>query len=292
MGGSTLIEGVARVDLRVQEIERSLAFYRDVVGLEVVERAPERATVGSAGGLPLLTLTSTGVSEPADPTATGLFHVAIRFPTRAALGDALARMVDRSYRVGAGDHLVSEALYVDDPDGNGVELYWDRPREQWPAPAADAAVPMPSLPADLQSVMDEGRGAGAIGDPAPAGTDVGHVHLQVSDIEATTSFYTKELGLDLMMRLPGSASFFSSNGYHHHIGANTWRSRGGRPAERNRAGLDRILLSAAAEEIEELRSRLTASSGRSELHHDGNSLRVRDPDDITLQFVEAQTSAG
>jgi catechol 2,3-dioxygenase len=292
VGGSRLIEGVARVDLRVQEIERSLGFYHDVVGLEAIERAPERAMLGGAGGPPLLTLSSTGVSEPADPAATGLFHVAIRFPTRAALGDALARMVDRSYRVGAGDHLVSEALYVDDPDGNGVELYWDRPREQWPAPAPDAAVPMPSLPVDLQSVMDEGRGAGAIGDPAPAGTDVGHVHLQVSAIEAATSFYTTELGLDLTMRLPGSASFFSSNGYHHHIGANTWRSRGGRPAERNRAGLDRILLSAAAGEIEELRSRLAARPGRSELHHDGNSLTVQDPDDITLQFVEAQTFAG
>jgi catechol 2,3-dioxygenase len=287
-----LIQSVARVDLRVQEIERSLAFYRDVVGLEAVEVGPERARLGSAGGPPLLTLTSTGVSGPALPAATGLFHVALRFPTRAALGDVLARLIDRSYRVGAGDHLVSEALYVDDPDGNGVELYWDRPREQWPAPAADAAVPMPSLPVDVQSVMDEGRGAGAIGDPAPAGTDVGHVHLQVSAIEATTSFYTTELGLDLTMRLPGSASFFSSNGYHHHIGANTWRSRGGRPAERNRAGLDRVLLSAAAGEIEELRSRLADRPEWSEFHHDGNSLTVRDPDDITLEFVEARTSAG
>jgi catechol 2,3-dioxygenase len=288
--GSRLIEGVARVDLRVQEIERSLAFYRHVVGLEADEPASGRASLRSAGGPPLLTLTSTGVSEPANPAATGLFHVAIRFPTRAALGDVLARMIDRSYRVGAGDHLVSEALYVDDPDGNGVELYWDRPREQWPAPATDAAVPMPSLPVDLQSVMDEGRGAGAIGDLAPAGTDVGHVHLQVSAIEATTSFYTTELGLDLTMSLPGSAGFFSSNGYHHHIGANTWRSRGGRAAERKRAGLDRVSFAAPAKEIKELGSRLTAR-GRSEFHHDGGSLIVQDPDDITLQFVEAETSA-
>jgi catechol 2,3-dioxygenase len=283
--GSRLIEGVARIDLRVREIGRALSFYRDVIGLEAVEQTPVRASLRSAGGPYLLTLTSTGVSEPADPSATGLFHVAIRFPTRAALGDVLARTIERGYRVGAGDHLVSEALYVDDPDGNGVELYWDRPREQWPAPAADAAVPMPSLPVDLRSVMDEGRGSAAVGDMAPEGTDVGHVHLQVSDIEATSRFYVETLGLDLMMSLPGSAAFFSSNGYHHHIGANTWRSRGGRPPKRNRAGLDRVTLSAGAEEIDKLRSRLMPS-GRNDIDQEPGSLSVHDPDDITLQFVE------
>jgi catechol 2,3-dioxygenase len=127
---SRLIDRVARVDLRVQDVDRALMFYRDAVGLEVAERDGDRASLQSAGGAVIMKLDSRGVTAPADPQATGLFHTALRFPTRATLGDALARLAEARLRLGAGDHLVSEALYVDDPDGNGVELYWDRPVKQ------------------------------------------------------------------------------------------------------------------------------------------------------------------
>ena len=284
VGRSKLINRVERVDLRVRDVERASSFYRDVVGLEATEEAASRVSFRSPGGSSLLTLDEEGVSQPADHSATGLFHVAIRFPTRPALGDALARLVDAGYEIGAGDHLVSEALYIDDPDGNGVELYWDRPREQWPAPREDAAVPMPSLPVDLQSVMEDGQGAGAVGGVAPAGTDVGHVHLQVSDIASTTRFYIQELGLDLTMALPGSAGFFSSNGYHHHIGANSWRSRGGRPAAPQRAGLDKVVFAATDTELDSLRARLSMPA-REESHEGRASLVVNDPDGINLHFV-------
>jgi catechol 2,3-dioxygenase len=284
VGQSKLIDRVERVDLRVRDVERASSFYRDVVGLEATEEAASRVSFRSPGGSSLLTLDEEGVSQPADHSATGLFHVAIRFPTRPALGDALARLVDAGYEIGAGDHLVSEALYIDDPDGNGVELYWDRPREQWPAPREDAAVPMPSLPVDLQSVMEDGQGAGAVGGVAPAGTDVGHVHLQVSDIASTTRFYVQELGLDLTMALPGSAGFFSSNGYHHHIGANSWRSRGGRPAAPQRAGLDKVVFAAKDTELDSLRARLSMPA-REESHEGRASLVVNDPDGINLHFV-------
>lgn len=284
VGRSKLINRVERVDLRVRDVERASSFYRDVVGLEATEEAASRVSFRSPGGSSLLTLDEEGVSQPADHSATGLFHVAIRFPTRPALGDVLARLVDAGYEIGAGDHLVSEALYIDDPDGNGVELYWDRPREQWPAPREDAAVPMPSLPVDLQSVMEDGQGAGAVGGVAPAGTDVGHVHLQVSDIASTTRFYIQELGLDLTMALPGSAGFFSSNGYHHHIGANSWRSRGGRPAAPQRAGLDKVVFAAKDTELDSLRARLSMPA-REESHEGRASLVVNDPDGINLHFV-------
>lgn len=284
VGQSKLIDRVERVDLRVRDVERASSFYRDVVGLEAIEEAATRVSFRSPGGSSLLTLDEEGVSQPADHSATGLFHVAIRFPTRPALGDALARLVDAGYEIGAGDHLVSEALYIDDPDGNGVELYWDRPREQWPAPREDAAVPMPSLPVDLQSVMEDGQGAGAVGGVAPAGTDVGHVHLQVSDIASTSRFYVQELGLDLTMALPGSAGFFSSNGYHHHIGANSWRSRGGRPAAPQRAGLDKVVLAVTDTELDSLRARLSVPA-REESHEGRDSLVVNDPDGINLHFV-------
>jgi catechol 2,3-dioxygenase len=223
------------------------------------------------------------VTAPADPSATGLFHTAFRFPTRAALGDALARVAAARLGLGAGDHLVSEALYVDDPDGNGVELYWDRPGEQWPGPSRDALVPMATLPVDLDGLHREGRGPEAVGDAAPAGTDIGHVHLQVSCIDQTIAFYRDVLDLDLTARMGSSAGFFSSNGYHHNIGANTWRSRGAKREGKERAGLERVVFGVAnTTEMEALRTRLSAGGHR--WTGDGEDLAVLDPDEIELRF--------
>ena len=280
---SRLISRIARVDLRVQDVERALRFYCDVVGLGVVDRVDSEVLLGDGAADAFLRLDTGGVTRPAEPTATGLFHTAFRFPTRAALGDVLARLVAADYPVGAGDHLVSEALYVDDPDGNGVELYWDRPTEQWPAPTGEAIVPMATLPVDLDGLYRAGRGTEAVGEAAPAGTDIGHVHLQVSDIAQTVRFYGDVLGLDLTGRMGQSAGFFSSNGYHHHIGANTWRSHGAKPAPKDRAGLERVVFGVPdGNELEDLRSRLRTSA------HDftgsGSEVVARDGDDIELRF--------
>jgi catechol 2,3-dioxygenase len=284
IGKSRLISGIASVGLRVQDIDRALRFYRDVVGLEVAEGDGSDAALRSPGGDVFLTLESSGVNQPADPTATGLFHTAFRFPTRPDLGDALARLVDAGNEVGAGDHLVSEALYVDDPDGNGVELYWDRPVEEWPPPTAGMLVPMATLPVDLDGLLTSGRRREAVGEPAPAGTDIGHVHLQVSDIDATVRFYVEDLGLDLTAKIGRDAAFFSSHGYHHNIGANTWRSLGSKPAGRERAGLERVVLEVTdGNELERLRERLAGSENLSSTGDD--SLIVHDPDGIELQFV-------
>lgn len=281
---STLIDHIERVDLRVRDIDASLGFYRDVVGLQVVEQGPEEAMLGAPDGPAMLRLTSTGVTSPAERRATGLFHVAIRFPDRPSLGDALARLASAGYEIGAGDHLVSEALYIDDPDGNGVELYRDRPEEEWPEPEGDMIVPMATLPVDLDGVLGEGRGVDAVGQPAAQGTDIGHVHLQVSDVGATTDFYSKELGLDLTARLGGQAGFFSSNSYHHHIGANAWNSRHGSPAPRDHAGLERVVFVVSdVDEMEGLRLRL-AEYGRS-FEQSADELIVSDPDAIELRFV-------
>lgn len=286
IGRSRLINGIARVDLRVQDIGRALAFYRDVAGLQVVAQTNSEAELGSPGTDPFLVLRSDGVTAPADPSATGLFHTAFRFPTRTALGDALARLIDAGYEVGAGDHLVSEALYIDDPDGNGVELYWDRPVEQWPPPTNDMLVPMATLAVDLNGLLAAGSGRAAVGEPAPPGTDIGHVHLQVANIEPTIRFYATELGLDLTARMGRSAGFFSSFGYHHHIGANTWRSHGSEAAGRERAGLERVVFAVDDEdELNRLRERVpSAAGGSSEVSGDG--VLVHDPDDIELRFVK------
>ena len=282
---STLIQRIERVDLRVRDVETSLLFYRDVVGLEVVDQGPGHASLAAPGGPAFLHLTSEGVTRGADPRATGLFHIAIRFPNRPTLGDALARLAAAGMPVGAADHAVSEALYVSDPDGNGVELYYDRAVEEWPAPVPGALVPMVSLPVDLQRLLGDGRGADAVGEPAAAGTDMGHVHLQVADVERTVAFYSEDLGLDLTGRLGAEAGFFSSNGYHHHLGANSWQSRGGAPAPRDGAGLDRIVFSVAGEdELETARLRL-AEHGHATEGEPGRSLVVRDPDGVELHFV-------
>ncbi|HET7483422.1 MAG TPA: VOC family protein [Actinomycetota bacterium] len=272
------------MDLRVRSIDESLAFYRDVVGLEVAERSIESAALRSPGGAELLRLNSAGVTERAEKRATGLFHVAIRFPTRSALGDVLARLVAAGIEIGAGDHGVSEALYIDDPDGNGVELYWDRPEDQWPAPSEDMLVPMVTLPVDLQGVLDEGRGNDAVGRLAEAGTDVGHVHLQVSDVESTVRFYADEVGLDLVARMGGQAAFFSSNGYHHHIGANAWNSRGSGPATPSHAGLSRVVFGVDdVEQLERLRLRLE-EHGHRVSGAENESVMVSDPDGNELVF--------
>jgi catechol 2,3-dioxygenase len=281
---SNLIQGIGRVDLRVRDVDRAVAFYRDVVGLKVSEMGASRAELGSREGPAFLVLDSAGATEAADLHATGLFHTAFRFPKRVALGDALSRVVAAGLELGAGDHLVSEALYVDDPDGNGVELYWDRPVEQWPAPTDDALVPMATLPVDLDSLYREGSGPRAMDQEPVSGTDVGHVHLQVSDLERTIRFYADVLGLDLTARLGRGAGFFSSNGYHHNIGANSWRSRGSKAAAKSRAGLERVTFAVAErDQLEELGARLRrADVAYSE---DGAALVLWDPDGIELRFT-------
>jgi catechol 2,3-dioxygenase len=288
---SKLIDRIERVDLRVTDVDKSLTFYRDVVGLLVAARDADVATLAPPGGPAMLRLISTGVTMPADARATGLFHVAIRFPGKRELGDALARLVAAGYEIGAGDHGVSEALYIDDPDGNGIELYYDRPRAQWPAAEGDALVGMTTGPVDLQGLLDAGRGRAAVGAEASPGTDVGHVHLQVAEIERTVRFYVEELGLDLTQRFGGQAAFLSSNGYHHHIGANTWSSRGGPLAPRARAGLDRIVFAVADEDVlERARVRL-AEHGRSPTGDEGREVIVGDPDGIELHFVLRRPSS-
>ena len=281
---STLIKRIERVDLRVRDVDAALAFYADVAGLQVMSRDERRATLGDGDGPAFLWLDSTGVTEAADPYATGLFHTAFRFPTRAALGDVLTRVVAAGLEIGAGDHLVSEALYVDDPDSNGVEFYWDRPVEEWPPPTETMAIPMATLPVDLESLVQEGSGSDAAGSQAPAGTDVGHVHLQVSDLRATTRFYVTALGLDQTATLAGSAGFFSSNGYHHHIGTNIWRSRHGRSAPSHRAGLERVVFAVRSlDELTGLAACLRDGGHRAEEREVG-TLVVWDPDGIELVF--------
>ncbi len=237
------VTAVARVELRVDDLAAAVAFYRDVAGLAVAERDGERTALGAPGGPVLVALRADGVRGRAPRRATGLFHTALRYPTRAALGDALRRVAGSGVPLaGASDHGVSEALYLDDPAGNGVELYWDRPREAWPPPGPGARVGMFTRPLDLAGLAAQAEpGVGG------AGVDVGHVHLKVGHVEAAVAFATATLGLELTQRFGDQAAFLAADGYHHHVGVNTWLSRGAAPGPPNRAGLDRVVLVAPDE---------------------------------------------
>jgi catechol 2,3-dioxygenase len=215
-----VITAVKSVDLRVDDLDAATAFYRDVVGLEDPSR--------------LVRLTDEGVRAKAPRRASGLFHTAFRFPTRADLGDALRRAAP--YLTGASDHGVSEALYLDDPAGNGVELYWDRPREVWPND-------MFTAPLDLEDLARQAAG----GDRAPEGTDIGHVHLKVSSLPRAEGFWVGDLGFEIMHRYGDQASFIATGGYHHHVGLNTWMSRDAELAPPEAAGLDRVVFATDGE---------------------------------------------
>jgi catechol 2,3-dioxygenase len=214
------------VHLIVSDLDRSVAFYQDAIGLQVQALTDDQATLGTGEGVPVLVLAAEPGARPAGRHA-GLYHVALLYPSRDELARALQRLaVTRTPIDGASDHGVSEAIYLSDPDGNGLELYRDRPRDQWPPPANPGEkVGMYTAPLDLQALYDT-----VAQDPprrhAAPGLVVGHVHLHVNDLDAAVGFYTRELGLDVMTMYGDQAAFLSWDGYHHHVGLNTWRGVG------------------------------------------------------------------
>ena len=213
------------VRLMVSDLGRSRAFYEETLGLPATELENGDLAFGVGSGRPLVELRGDGSAPPLDRRATGLFHLAVLLPSRLDLAHALARLAETRWPLdGASDHLVSEALYLSDPDGNGIEIYRDRPREQWRR--VEGQLQMATLPLDLRSVADElGAGTGRQVQ-APAGTTIGHVHLQVSELEQIESFYAGLLGFDVMVRGYPGALFVSAGDYHHHLGLNTWQSAG------------------------------------------------------------------
>jgi catechol 2,3-dioxygenase len=235
---------IARVALRVSDLDRSIDWYGRVAGLALRDRSDGLAALGAPDNGPvLLELRAAERPGVAPRAAAGLFHTAFRYPTREALGAALARAVEgRESLTGASDHAVSEALYFDDPDGLGVELYRDRPREEWPPPRPGDKVFMTTEPLDADGVL-----AAAQGDlpDAAAGVDVGHVHLKVADVEQAVAFWTQEVGMEVMARYGADAAFIADAGYHHHIGANCWYSRGAALEPREGPGLDGVVIADA-----------------------------------------------
>jgi catechol 2,3-dioxygenase len=224
---------VGHVHLRVADLDRALGFYRNVLGFREAWRGGETVMLSADGSYPFaIGLTATG-DPPAPSRRCGLYHAAFLLPDRGALGRLLRRLVEHDIALdGASDHLVSEALYLRDPEGNGLELYADRPKTRWSWHGGQ--VDMTTRELDLHGLLADGGDRAA---PVPEGTRLGHVHLRVSDLGRAERFYHEALGFDVTLRRYSGALFMSAGGYHHHLGTNVWAGQGIPPAADTGPGL-------------------------------------------------------
>jgi catechol 2,3-dioxygenase len=277
---------MGEVHLTVADLGRSIDYYERVIGLRVREQSGGRAALGT-GGEDLVVLEELAGARPVHH-ASGLYHLALLLPERTDLARWLLHAArGRVPLVGLSDHYVSEAIYLSDPDDHGIEIYWDRPREVWEGQVAER---MTTLPLDTNGLLGE------LEDPAtatfeglPSGTVMGHVHLRVAEIPATTTFYRDVLGFALMAAFGPQAAFLSAGGYHHHIGANTWESAGaGQPPE-GTATLRQATIVLPDEDARDLAAERVARAGGAPEALDDGDVLVRDPsgNPIVLRGVSA-----
>jgi catechol 2,3-dioxygenase len=265
------------VHLTVSDLDRSVAFYQDALGLRHQRREDPVAALG-AGGEELVVLHEEPGARPAGRHA-GLYHYALLFPSREELARAVGRLAaTRTPLDGASDHGVSEAIYLSDPDGNGIELYADRPREAWPPAPPGERIGMYTRALDLDDLLLTTAGEEPVRH-AGDGLRMGHVHLHVGDLDAAGAFYADVVGFEAMASLP-SALFLAAGGYHHHLGANTWRGEGVGPAPAGTVGLREWTLVLEPDALAALRTRLSAAGqGDGDVVEDpwGIRLRLREP---------------
>jgi len=244
------------VTLKVGNLDAMTAYYRDAVGLDVLSADGPRVVLGR-GRRPVVVLEHSPELRHASPHDAGLYHTAILFDSEAALAAAVYSVAQRhpGTFTGSSDHLVSKAFYFNDPEGNGVELYWDRDRSQWSW--THGTIEMSTIYLDpnrflQENLTEEGLAGPGQGDPA-----VGHVHLSVGDVESAREFYVDRLGFERTIEIPGSALFVSAGGYHHHMAMNVWNSRGAGRRQRT-LGLGRLdIVVPAADDLGALTERMT-----------------------------------
>ena len=224
---------VESLELKILNMERSLAFYENIIGFKVLERVGNRAILTADGKTPLIILVQPENVTPKEAHKTGLYHFALLLPTRADLGSFLQHVIKINYPLGASDHHVSEALYLQDVDGNGIEVYADRPASSWVW--QDKEVQMVTEPLKAEEVLAAGADMQWSG--LPSDTVMGHIHLHVGNLEQAEAFYCKGLGFDVVTRYGGQALFVSADGYHHHLGLNIWNGRNIPAASKESVGL-------------------------------------------------------
>lgn len=224
---------VSKLNIKVLDITRSLAFYQDILGFQVLKQSEKQAVLTADGKTALLVIEQPDDVIPKQPRTTGLYHFALLLPSRSDLGSVLKHLLKLKYPLqGGSDHLVSEALYLADPDGNGIEIYADRSPSQWNW--KNGEVEMSTDPIDAEGLLAEGHDEW---ENLPQGTIMGHIHLHVSELEKTKEFYCQGLGFDIVCNYGNQALFISSGGYHHHIGLNVWNGIGAPQPAENSVGL-------------------------------------------------------
>jgi catechol 2,3-dioxygenase len=272
---------LGRVRLQVSDLGRSLAYYRDVLGFRVVEQAAGQATLAAQGDdQPLIELVEhTGASPVPRRGRLGLYHFAILLPDRSALGRFLAHLSRIGARAGMSDHFVSEALYLQDPDNLGIEVYADRPRSSWRHEGRQLAMATEQL--DVESVLDAGGSTPWSG--MPVGTTIGHVHLHVGDIDEAAAFYHDGLGFDKVVWSYPGALFLSAGGYHHHLGTNTWAA-GAAPAADDDARLLDWEIVVPSVQVANAAARSVEAAGH-RVVRDGNAVVLTDPWGTRVRLV-------
>ncbi|MEH6941416.1 VOC family protein [Bacillus sp. JJ722] len=258
------------VTLNVSDIKNSLLFYQDFLGFKVLEQGEHTAILTADGVTPLIKLNVPQDVTPKQPRTTGLYHFAILLPSRAVLGKFLLYLVKHQFEIGAADHLVSEALYFSDPDGNGIEVYYDRPADTWAW--NNEQVAMTTDPLDGEGVLAAGDGLEWNG--MPADTVMGHIHLHVSNLQKASIFYKDVLGYQVVSEFGGQALFLSTGKYHHHVAINTWNGTGV-PAE-NSVGLKEFAIDLPNEEYKQKVIHALQARGLA-FHEEDGILRTNDP---------------
>jgi catechol 2,3-dioxygenase len=258
--------------LRVSDANRALDFYVNKIGLALRARTDTAAMLGTREEDVLRLDIVPGVT-PRDYKETGLYHIAILVPDRPSLGAAIARLAASNVKLGAADHLVSEAIYIWDPDNNGIEIYRDRPREEW-AWRGDQ-VQMANRPLDFEGLLAQANIEALSREPMKTGARVGHIHLEVDDLAKAKKFYGETVGFAPTATLPG-AQFLAAGGYHHHLGTNIWESRNGPPPSPNTAGISLMTFELPDEDsVQALKARLAAANVTAEAN--GNGFDFTDP---------------
>jgi len=270
---------VGAVHLTVSDLERSLGYYQHAIGLRLLEHRGGLARLG-VERRELLVLVEEAGAKPAYGY-TGLYHFALLLPERRHLASWIDHAAqDRVPLVGASDHFVSEALYLSDPDGHGIEIYWDRPREVW---EGQVGARMTTLPLDIQDILGELDSTAEPFRELPPATVMGHVHLKVATIPQTVAFYRDVLGFALMAQLGSQAAFLAAGGYHHHLGTNTWESAGASPPPPGTAALRHAtLVLPDRQERDRLLARLAETGKKTNESSDG--VFIQDPSGNTLEL--------
>ncbi len=266
---------VGPVYLTVSDLQRSERFYRDVLGFKPLPPQGGSLYLTADGKTPVLALKGDPAAPVRPHRTTGLYHFAVLMPSRLDLARSLRRLAETGYPIQGGtDHLVSEAIYLADPDGNGIELYRDRPREGWEL--VNGEIHMESDPLDFEGILGELRGAEQPWSGLAPQTRMGHVHLNVADLRDTEAFYCRTLGFNIMLRRATGALFISAGGYHHHLGLNIWDGAGNPPPPEGAIGLRYYsIVLPDARELEKLAGCLEEAGIRAEEVDEG--LMVRDP---------------